>query len=593
MNTLLDVWRLLDAAQRRRLALLCVVALAMAVSTVGGVTAVLPFLAALGDALSGTRTGVLRPLYDHFGFESDRTFAIALGLAFVGFVALANAINLAGSLMMTRFAFDVGSRFQVAVFDEYLRRDCRFHSRQDGGALASKVVHEAGRVTTGILHSALTLLSGLTTSLLIVASLVVLDPRVALIALAILGASYLLVYGVTRGRLLRNGRTESRHAAERSRVVSESFGGVREILLNGVRRHFVERFRDACVALGRTLISTLAISQAPRHLLECVAAATLVGSALLLADRAGGGSAWVAQLAFVGFAAYRLLPALQGVYSAAVRITADSAAFEAIADELRLARSRPPDEESPTDPAWAARPRHDIVFDAVSFRYAPDRPRAVRDVSLRIPAGSCVGLVGPNGCGKSTLLDLLAGLLTPESGRILVDGLEIDDARRRAWRSAIAYVPQEVFLLDASVAENVAFGVPPTEIDPVALRTALRQARLDEVVANPPRGLDERLGERGARLSGGQRQRLGLARALYRDAAVLVLDEGTRGLDADTEVDVVAMLASLRRRKTVVLVSHREHHLQHCDLVVELEQGRVVGRRTRLVEPAAASAALR
>jgi ABC-type multidrug transport system fused ATPase/permease subunit len=321
-----------------------------------------------------------------------------------------------------------------------------------------------------------------------------------------------------------------------------------------------------------------------------VAAATLVGAALLLADRAGGDSAWIAQLAFVGFAAYRLLPALQGVYSAAVRITADSAAFEAIADELRLARRRRPDGESRTDPAWAARPRQDIVLDAVSFRYAPDRPPALREVSLRMPAGSCVGLVGPNGCGKSTLLDLLAGLLAPESGRMLVDGIEIDDAHRRAWRSAIAYVPQEVFPLDASVAENVAFGVPRSEIDPVALRDALRQARLDEVVASLPRGVDERLGERGARLSGGQRQRLGLARALYRDAPVLILDEGTRGLDVNTEVDVIAMLAALRRRKTIVLVSHREQHLQHCDLVVELAQGRVVARRTRLVEPAATPA---
>jgi ABC-type multidrug transport system fused ATPase/permease subunit len=588
MNTLLEVWRLLDAEQRRRVAFLCIVALAMALSTVGGVTAVLPFLAALADALSERRTGVLWPLYDYFGFESDRAFAAALGFAFVGLVSLANAINLAGSLMMTRFAFDVGTRFQVAVFDEYLRRDCRFHARQDGGTLASKVVHEAGRVTTGILHSALTLLSGLATSLLIVASLLVLDPRVALVALVVLGASYLLVYGVTRGRLLRNGRIESRHAADRSRVVTESLAGIREILLLDVRRHFVARFREACVALGRTLISTLAISQAPRYLLECVAAATLVVSALLLADRAGGGSAWVAQLAFVGFAAYRLLPALQAVYSAAVRITADSAAFEAIADELRRAKARQPDDESRTDPAWAARPRRDIVLDAVSFRYAPDRPPAVREVSLRIPAGSCVGLVGPNGSGKSTLLDLLAGLLTPDSGRILVDGIEIDGAHRRAWRSAIAYVPQEVFLLDASVAENVAFGVPPTGIDRVAMRDALRQAQLDEVIASLPRGLDERLGERGARLSGGQRQRLGIARALYRDAAVLILDEGTRGLDAATEVDVAATLAALRRRKTVVLVSHRDEHLQHCDLVVELEQGRVVGWRPRLVEPPAA-----
>ena len=593
MKTLLEVWRLLDKAQRRRVAWLCVVALGMGLSTVGGVTAVLPFLASLSDALSGSRTGLLGSLYDDFGFDSPRTLATALGLAFVGVVALANAINLAGTLAMTRFAFEVGTRFQVAVFDEFLRRDGEFHARQEAGALASKVVHEAGRVTTGILHSALTLLTGLTTSLLIVASLLVLDPLVAWAALATLGTSYLLVYGVMRQRLLRNGRLESRHAADRHRVVGESFGGHREISLLGVRPYFVARFRAACVTLGRTLVSTLAISQAPRYLLECVAAATLVGTALLLADRAGGGSAWMAQLAFVGFAAYRLLPALQGIYAASVRITADSAAFEAIAGELRRATARPLQDEPPVDREWAARPCRDIVLDSVGFRYAPERPPAVREVSLRIPAGACVGLAGPNGAGKTTLLDLLTGLLVPQSGRVLVDGLEIDESRRRGWRSAIAYVPQDVFLLDATVAENVAFGVPRHDIDGVAMRDALRRARLDELVASLPHGVDERLGERGARLSGGQRQRLGIARALYRDASVLVLDEGTRGLDAAAEVEVLAMIAALRGRKTVVLVTHREQLLQRCDFVVELAQGRVVDRSTRLAEAAAPAAVRR
>ena len=593
MKTLLEVWRLLDPSQRRRVAWLCVVALGMALSTVCGVTAVLPFLASLSDALSGSRSGLLGPLYDGLGFESPRAFAAALGLGFVGFVALSNAVNLAGTLAMTRFAFEVGTRFQVTVFDEFLRRDRAFHARQDAGTLASKVVHEAGRVTTGVLHSALMLITGLTTSLLIVAALVVLDPLVALAALATLGTSYLLVYRMTRQRLLGNGRLESRHAADRQRVVGESFSGHREILLLGVRPYFVERFRMACLTLARTHVGTLAISQAPKYLLECVAAATLVGTALLLADRAGGGSAWMAQLAFVGFAAYRLLPALQGIYAASVRLTADSAAFEAIADELRRATARSSHDEPPVDREWVARPRREIVLDSVSFRYTPERPEAVREVSLRIPAGSCVGLVGPNGAGKTTLLDLLTGQLVPQSGRVLVDGLEIDERRRREWRRAIAYVPQDVFLLDATIAENVAFGLPAREIDDVAMCDALRGARLEEFIASLPHGLDERLGERGARLSGGQRQRLGIARALYRDASVLVLDEGTRGLDAVAEADVLATLAALRGRKTVVLVTHREHLLQQCDVVVELAQGRVVDRNIGSVQAATTAAARR
>jgi HlyD family secretion protein len=580
MKTLLEVWSLLSSRQRRQLALLCGVSLGMAISTLCGVTAVLPFLAALGDTMSGSRTGTLSTLRAFLDFDSERAFVAVLGLAFVGLVSVANAINLAGSLLMTRFAFTVGGEFQVTVLDEYLRRDCHFHARNNSATLAAKAIYDAGRVTTGVLHSALTLMTGLFTSVLIVASLVVLDPRVALLALVTLGASYVLIYSVTRHRLLRNGLVESRHAAERTRVVNESLGGIREVLLHDGQRHFVDRFRQACEALARTALSTLAISQAPKYVLECLAAATLVGTAILLAYQAGGASTWMAQLAFVGFAAYRLLPALQNVYSASVRITADSAAFDGIADELRRARARAPGDVEPVDPSWAARPRRDIALASVSFRYEPDRPYALRDVSLRISAGTTVGVVGPNGAGKTTLLDVLTGLLTPESGQVVVDGIELDDSNRRAWRSAIAYVPQDVFSLDATVAENVALGRPTTPIDWGAMHDALRLARLDDCIAALPNGQDEVLGERGVRLSGGQRQRIGLARALYRNASVLVLDEGTTALDTQAELDVIETLAGFRGQKTVFLVTHREGLLRHCDSIVELEEGRITGRRT-------------
>ena len=467
--------------------MLCVVSLGMAISTLCGITAVLPFLAALGDTLSGSRTGMLSWLHQYLGFGSDRAFVAALGISFVALVTAANLVNLAGSLLMTRFAFAVGNEFQVAVFDEYLHRDCHFHSRNNSATLASKVIHEAGRVTTGILHSALTLMTGLLTSVLIVGSLVILNPLVAFLVVAALGVSYLLIFAVARGRLLRNGRIESLHAAERIQIVNESLGGIREILLLDGRAHFVERFRRTCETLARTLMSTLAISQTPKYILECLAAATLVGIAILLADRSSGGGVWMAQLTFVGFAAYRLLPALQNVFSASVKITADSAAFHNIAEELRAARARVLTTRRATPiPRGKARPQHEIELTSVCFRYGLDQPYAIRDLSLRIPAGTTVGLVGPNGAGKTTLVDIITGLLTPESGQIAVDGILLDERNRRAWRSAIAYVPQNVFILDATLAENIALGVPAAEIDWNAMRNATRLAQLEDCIAGLP-----------------------------------------------------------------------------------------------------------
>jgi ABC-type bacteriocin/lantibiotic exporter with double-glycine peptidase domain len=196
---------------------------------------------------------------------------------------------------------------------------------------------------------------------------------------------------------------------------------------------------------------------------------------------------------------------------------------------------------------------------------------------LVIPAGAVVGFMGANGSGKTTLLDLVSGLLAPKSGDIEVDGVRLERAHQRAWQSNIAYVPQQVFLLEATLAENIAFGVAPARIDRERLQAAARSACLTEFVAGLPRGYEERLGASGRGLSGGQRQRLAIARALYRDASLLILDEATSALDADSESELAETLQSLRSNRTVLIIAHRTGALRHCDLVFELAAGRVAG----------------
>jgi ATP-binding cassette subfamily B protein len=214
------------------------------------------------------------------------------------------------------------------------------------------------------------------------------------------------------------------------------------------------------------------------------------------------------------------------------------------------------------------------------FRYRADRPWALEDVSLRIPAGTAVGIVGPNGSGKTTLVDLIAGLLVPDAGSVEVDAMVLDDATRPAWQSRIAYVTQNIFLLDASVAQNIALGVPIAAIDQRRLLDAARLAQLDGLIATLPKGYEQRVGERGIELSGGQRQRIGIARALYKEASVLLLDEATNALDGLTEQEIVATLDRLRGRYTSILIAHRLSSVRSCDLIFELEDGKLVAGGT-------------
>ncbi len=280
------------------------------------------------------------------------------------------------------------------------------------------------------------------------------------------------------------------------------------------------------------------------------------------------------QLTFLGFAAYRLLPILQQVFSSLVRIRGSTPGFASIAPDLRFARLND-HAGRPADPLWRERPRREIRLDDVTFRYDAGRPAAIDGVSLRIPAKEAVGIVGANGSGKTTLIDLIAGLLVPTMGRVEVDGVALDDANRAAWQSRIAYVPQEIFLLDTTIEQNIALGIPAGDIDQNRLLMALQLAQLHTFVAALPGGRRHVVGERGMRLSGGQRQRIGIARALYTDASVLIMDEATSAQDGLTEEELMSTILKLRGRYTIILIAHRPSTVRSCDLIFEFHGGAI------------------
>jgi HlyD family secretion protein len=579
IGTLIGIWRVLTRGQRQRLVLLQILCVVMGFCTIGGLAAVIPFFTVLADPGSIERIGVLHALYQRFDFGNERDFVAALGIGFAAIVLLANAVNLVGTLAMNRFALSVGNEFQVTLFDAYMHRGYHFHAGTSSSKLTSNVIHETGRVTSGLLQSSLTLISSVIAIAFIVGSVIFVNPLAALVSVAGLGASYLLTYALARQRLRTSGRIESSLAAERTRVVHQSFAAIREISAAQRQDYFVAKFARACHGISRRLADTFAIAQSPRYILESLVVGGLVGIALFLSGRGAGVGSMLAQLSFVGFAAYRLIPALQQLFAAVVRIRADRAAFDSIADDLRLARAQPGVAHArAVDPAWRGRPEHELRLHAVAFRYSDDQPPVLHDISLRIRADTTIGLIGANGAGKTTLADVIAGLLVPQSGHIEVDGTRVDAANRLDWQSNVAYVPQDSVLLDASVAQNIALGVPDGEIDRNRLLGAARLARLDECIAGLPRGYDELLGERGTRLSGGQRQRVAIARALYRNASVLIMDEATSALDDATRRDLLATLQGLRGQRTLILITHHPVTLQHCDTVVELRDGTVAAQ---------------
>src|SRR5262252_7367213 len=416
MSALLSLWRLLNQQQRRQLAGLQLLSIIMGLSTVGGIAAVLPFFTALTDPAAVRESKALQWLFPRGLPADDGTLLIALGAAFCVIVLLANAINLFGFMAINRFAFRVGETLYVRLFETYLHRDYEFHTRNNSSELATRVLYETARVTSGVLQQGLILITNLVTICCIAGSMLLVNPLAAVGAIVGLGASYAAIYALARGRLLRNGEIESRAHAARTRTVNESFGAIREITLLQARDSFVQRFAEQCRMIARTAANTLTISQSPKYVLECITVISLVVIALYLRSHTAASGPWIAQLSFVAFAAYRLLPALQQSFAAVVRIRTDRPAFLNVEMDLGHSPRAAMLPAWPSERTWRGKPRGEIRLCEVSYRYAPDRPDAVSGASLVIPAGALVGFASRNGSGKTTLVDLICGLLAPHGG---------------------------------------------------------------------------------------------------------------------------------------------------------------------------------
>jgi ATP-binding cassette, subfamily B, bacterial PglK len=579
MTSLLHgIWTILTPHQRRWVLWAQVLSIVMAFSTVIGIASIAPFFSVLGDPQLMDHSRLLHWIYTALRLSGRRDFEIALGLAFIAIVFAANLINAAGNLVMIRLSWHISTDMKAVLFREYLCRPYVFHTKTPSALLFNNIIYKTN-VTTGMLQSIFIFVTNAVTASFIVLSVMLLNPALGAAIVAALAGGYLAIYLSMRNRLLRAGQVQSGFFTEQTKIVNESLAATREISVIRVRKFFQENFERASRAFAEAAAHTQLVAQSPKPVMECIAVVGLVMAALFAGGRENGIGAWLGELTFLGFASYRLLPTLQQAFAALVSIRANRAEFAAIAPDLRLARSSLPD-DLPADSSWLQRPRHEIRLREITFSHESQARAAISSVSLRIPAKSAVGLVGPNGSGKTTLADLLAGLLAPAAGCVEVDGITLDNSNAGDWRSRIAYVPQSIFLLDSTIAENIAFGIPGAAVDRARLLAAARLAQLDEFVDSLPDKYEHKLGERGARLSGGQRQRIGIARALYTDASVLILDEATNALDGLTEQELIATLLRLRGRYTVILIAHRLSSVRACDLIFELQGGKVTASGT-------------
>jgi len=536
---------------------------------------VLPFLGILTAPDLVFKYPVVARAARAWGISSGDQLVLPLAVAFVTAVLTAAAIRMLLLWADTRLAYACGADLSIEAYRRTLYQPYRVHVARNSSEVISGIINKIGGAVN-VMSQSLALVSSIVLLAAITLALIAVDPVVALTATIGCGTCYGLISWISRRRLRRNSQRIADEQTQVVKALQEGLGGIRDVLLDGTQPVYCGVYRKADLTLRRAQGSNVFIGGSPRFAMEALGMVLIASLAYGLSRNAGGLASALPVLGALAFGAQRLLPALQQSYGAWASIAASHASLEATIELL--------DQPLPAElllPAPSPLPFSSAIrFDGVRFRYGSDSPWVLDGLDLTIPKGTRVGLVGMTGSGKSTTLDLLMGLLEPTERQILVDGQPIEGARLRAWQRTIAHVPQSIFLADITLAENIAFGVTPKAIDLDRVRLAARQAQIADFVESLPKGYEALVGERGVRLSGGQRQRIGIARALYKQASVLVFDEATSALDNATEQSVMDAIEGLNRDLTILLIAHRLTTVRRCDNIVELEHGRVVAQGT-------------
>jgi len=558
----------LPSRRRGQLGLLVGLMFVGALAEVLSLGAVVPFLAILTDPVLAMRQPFVGGVIGLLGLGEGEDLRWTLTLLFGGAAVAAGAVRILLIYATARLNFGIGHEIGAEVYRRSLYQPYEVHVSRNSSTILGGL--NKVDIVVWVVFSLLNTCSAVLMAGCIVVTLLFIDAQVALAALLGFGGVYAAVTVFTRKRLARNSEVINRAYDSRVQTMQEGLGGIRDVLLDKAQGVFARRFAEIDWPMRQAQASNNFIGPSPRFVVEALGMVLIALLAYYLTSAGGGVVAAIPTLGALALGAQRLMPLLQQTYQGWVYVAGNRQLLGDVATLLRQPVS--PDTQLDVPPLPFD---HEIALDKVSFRYQGDAPLVLDDVSLSIPSGARVGLAGPSGSGKSTLMDLLMGLLEPTSGAISVDGQRLAGAARVAWQHNIAHVPQAIFLLDASFAENIAFGIPAQQVDLHRVREAARQAQIADFIEAGPMGYQGLVGERGVRLSGGQRQRVGIARALYKQATVLVFDEATSALDDETEAAVMQAINGLGRDLTIVLIAHRVSTLQGCDIIHRLDQGRL------------------
>ena len=577
-DSIKKILQILNKRERLQLLLLLFLIIITAFTQTLGVASVLPFIGLIMEPALIFENEYLLWAYETFNFADVSAFIIFAGLVMLAIILFSNALSALTTWLKTRFSLMNNHRLSMRLLKKYLSMPYAYFLNQNSADLSKNVLGEVNHLTYSYIIPFLQLITKSLVVLFLVAMLILIEPLVSVLAMALIGGPYAIIYFSLRKKLRERGLLRFEANKKKYKAVSEAFGGIKEIKTMHVEPFFLNNYRGASLELTGHALWNSVVGQLPRYALEGIGFGGIIVFVLILFMTRQDAYQVIPLASLFAFAGYRLLPAIQDIFSSFSGIQF----HEAVLDRIHRDITAPGPTDRPASFSDKSLPeplpfKDQIELKNISYRYPNSGDPVLSSINLSIKRNTSVGFVGPTGAGKTTLVDIILGLLLPQEGQMLIDGVPIDEDNRLNWQRNMGYVPQFIYLSDDTVAHNIAFGRSDQDINQEALIKAARIANIhDFITGELPAGYETLVGERGIRLSGGQRQRIGIARALYHDPETLVFDEATSALDGITEKAVLAAMESAARLKTLIIIAHRLSTVENCDLVYLIDRGRIV-----------------
>ena len=570
LSSLKQLWQILSPLDKRKVIYVFILVMGMAFIESAGVISIMPFLAVLSNPNVVESNSYLKQLYDFTGTANEQNFILYLGFLSLFVVICSTVFKIVTQYAVNRFASLQRHYFSTRLLKTYLQQNYEFFIQRNSATLAKNILSEVDQLIWTMILPALTLMSYGVVLLSMVGILLLYDPLMAIATAFVLGLFYASIYMLVRKKLTQIGQEFTQANKERYQTCQEALAGIKDVMINNAEHGYIKQFEESSRVFARHIATRETLGQVPLNIIETVGYGCLIGLAMLLVVSGKEVSHILPVLGLYGFAAYRMLPAAQNMYRAISQIKFSEQVLSVLKPEFALEKDELKHIEK--DSTQYLKFEHSIRLENISFAY-PNRIESpiLNNFSLEVKKNASLGIVGKSGSGKSTLMDIMLGLLFPQQGKVYIDDVELTADNITQWRDLVGYVPQNIYLADKSIAENIAFGVAKIDIDLKRVEFVARQAQIDDFIQSQlPLGYHTLVGERGVMLSGGQRQRIGIARALYKNPQVLFMDEATSALDKETEQAVNEAIQNLNGKMTMVIIAHRESAVAQCNQILKL-----------------------